>query len=114
METAKPIENEGRQLQAWLARERTAWLVALVNGREPLHSLEYEKNKDLEDRYRASRAKFRSKANLYRRRAETILAVLNWAAPDKQRERRLHVQVGSEDVAVNYHDEARPLIDHRP
>jgi hypothetical protein len=42
----------------------------------------------LEREYRAKRAKFRKQVNLYRRRAETILAVLEWAAPDKQRAER--------------------------
>jgi hypothetical protein len=40
---------------------------------------EYEKNRDLEDTYRAARAKLRSKVGFYRRQTETIRAVLKWA-----------------------------------
>jgi hypothetical protein len=56
---------------------------------------------------RENRAKFRGMANLYRRHAETILGVLEWAAPEKHREQRL--RMGPEDCTVKYH-EARPLI----
>ena len=41
----------------------------------------------------------------YRRRGETILAVLEWAAPDKERERRL--RNGSEPLSVDYREEQR-------
>jgi hypothetical protein len=89
MEAAKPIEREGRKLEAWVAGEAMGPIAAELYGYERARSVHYDDNKALRDRYHRERARFRGQANKYRRRAETILAVLSWAAPDKQREQRL-------------------------
>jgi hypothetical protein len=55
-----------------------------------------EEDRRTED-YERNRAKFRGKANLYRRQAETILKVLEWAAPDRHREKRLRAGYTGEE-----------------
>jgi len=77
MAAAELIEKDWRQLTKYKRGHRTEEERAQIGT--------YERN----------RAKFRSKANLYRRRAETILAVLQWAAPDKHREKRLRTGLES-------------------
>jgi hypothetical protein len=92
MAAAKPVEEKGRKLRAAEARARTPMFQHKVFGAAK-PSAEQEAmatalREDLE-RYERDRAKFRAKANLYRRQAETILAVLQWAAPNKERDRML-------------------------
>ena len=79
MAAAKPIEHEGRRLEAWLSADVHAHLLASVQGYERPLSAHRKDNMALAGRYQAQRAKFRGKANMYRRRAETIEAVLKWA-----------------------------------
>src|SRR5262245_17960612 len=85
MEAAKPIERQGRQLEARLYAETMRWLRAQLVGREYKRSIPEDEHRALLQEYKRNRARFRSKANLYRRQAETILKVLEWAAPDKHR-----------------------------
>jgi hypothetical protein len=97
MAMAEPIEKRGRKLKMAEARASSQMFMHKVFG-APKPSTEHEEmrnalREDLQ-RYERDRAKFRSKANLYRRQAETILKVLEWAAPDKSREERL--RTGSE------------------
>jgi hypothetical protein len=67
MAAATSIEKDWRQLMRYRRGHRT------------------EEDRIQEEAYKRNRAKFRSKANLYRRQAETVLNVLEWAAPDKHR-----------------------------
>jgi hypothetical protein len=98
MAAAKPIEREGRKLEAWVAGEAIAPLEAALHGYERARSVRYDDNKNLRDQYRRERAKFRGRANLYRRQAETILAVLKWAAPES--EKRLRANNEAADLAL--------------
>jgi len=100
MAMAEPIEERGRKLKraaAWASRP--AFQHVVFGAPKPSTEQEAMRSALREDlrRYERDRAKFRSKANLYRRQAETILKVLEWAAPDKHREERLCT--GSERAA---------------
>ena len=91
MEAAAPIEKRGHELKRAAARASRPMFQHKVFG-APKPSTEQEAmmnalRGDLE-RYKRDRAKFRKQANLYRNRAKTILAVLEWAASDKQRTER--------------------------
>ena len=87
METAKVLEQRARTAQLEWARMQGEWLREAVRGNEQSADAKKIQKAALEerDRYERNRAKFRGKANLYRRQAETILKVLEWAAPDKYR-----------------------------
>src|SRR5215471_2622602 len=91
MEAAKVLEQKARAARLELARMQGEWLREAERGNEP--SADAKKIREAvlaeRDRYERNRAKLRGKANLYRRQAETILAILQWAAPDKHREKRL-------------------------
>jgi hypothetical protein len=94
MEAAKVLEQKARAARLEWARVRGETLSNLLRGDEPSPNAKKIREAALaeRDRYERNRAKFRGKANQLRRRAETILAVLEWAAPDKRRDERLRWQ----------------------
>ena len=87
METAKVLEQRAWAARLEWARMQREWFREATRGNE--QSAEAKKTQEAalaeRGRYERNRAKFRGKANLYRRQAETILKVLEWAAPDKYR-----------------------------
>src|SRR5262249_25930620 len=87
MEAANVLEQKARTAQREWARMQGEWLREAVRGNEPSADAKKIQKAALaeRDRYERNRAKFRNKANFYRRQAETILKVLEWAAPDKYR-----------------------------
>jgi hypothetical protein len=91
MEAAKVLEQRARAAQREWARMQGERYRELLRGNEPSPNAKKIWDAALaeRDRYERNRAKLRSKANLYRRQAETILKVLEWAAPDKDREDRV-------------------------
>jgi hypothetical protein len=87
METAKALEQRAWTAQLEWARMQGEWLREAVRGNEQSADAKKIQKAALaeRDRYERNRAKFRGKANLYRRQAETVLKVLQWAAPNKYR-----------------------------
>src|SRR5262249_3251949 len=105
MATAEPIERRGHKLKMAAARASNPMFMHKVFG-TPKPSTEHEamRNALREDlqQYERDRAKFRKQANLCRRQAETILKVLEWAAPDKKRAERL--ESINDELEVTYRE----------
>jgi len=100
-ETLRELEQHCTELLATyrramdeVAKAEHGWLMTLKYRRGP----RTPESRQAEYEYECGRAKIRGRANLLRCRAETILAVLEWVAPDKKRDEQLRRQAFTEKL----------------